>query len=107
MYVITQEDIAEKLRFLQPLVDPRPRPPLYSIVFWDDDQTEIDFLVATMIKHFSLPGNVIICLLAKRKSFGSCSMGTFTREIAEEKASIITWEAALEGQELKVEIERI
>jgi ATP-dependent Clp protease adaptor protein ClpS len=77
------------------------RPRRYVVVFHNDDYTTMEFVVHVLMKFFHLDetGATTVMLAIHRKGFGVA--GTFSRDIAETKASLVMDYAKEHGHPLK------
>ncbi len=62
------------------------QPPLYKVVFVNDDYTSMEFVVAVLIGEFRHPESVAQRIMMDVHQKGKGVAGVFTREIAETKA---------------------
>ena len=77
------------------------RPPLYKVMLLNDDYTPRDFVVSVLQAVFRMTNDQARRVMITAHTKGSCVVGVFTREIAEEKATRATDMAKSEGYPLQ------
>jgi ATP-dependent Clp protease adaptor protein ClpS len=77
------------------------RPPLYKVMLLNDDYTPRDFVVRVLQAVFRMTADQARRVMVTAHTKGSCVVGVFTREIAEEKANRATDMAKSEGYPLQ------
>lgn len=58
-------------------------PPLYSVLFLDDPDTPMDFVVMLLEKHFSLDIGSAVDIMFQINDNGSSYVGAYTHDVAE------------------------
>lgn len=99
-----RQDIAELSLAVKP--SPPKRPPLYNVIFLNDDYTPMDFVQDVLIDVFSFdPMSAEAIMLAiHHEGRGVC--GTFDKDVAETKRQIVEDLARAEKHPLVVIVER-
>jgi ATP-dependent Clp protease adaptor protein ClpS len=83
------------------------RPSMYSIVFYNDDYTPMDFVEFALITIFHMPTLDALALTLAVHTKGRGIAGTYTFEIAEQKQCEVLLLAKVEEHPLRVEVERV
>ena len=82
------------------------RPSMWSIVFYNDDYTPMDFVVFVVIKVFHRSTEDALALTLAVHTQGKGIAGTYTFEVAQEKQCEVLLRAKIEQHPLRVEVER-
>jgi ATP-dependent Clp protease adaptor protein ClpS len=82
-----------------------PEPPLYKVIYMNDDLTSMEFVVRTLIDHFHYTDDTAIGITTGIHESGSAVVAVLPYEIAEQKGIEVTMEARTEGFPLQVKIE--
>lgn len=83
------------------------RPSLYTVVIVNDDFTPMDFVVKVIVSVFYLSLEEATHLMLKVHKEGKAGIGSFTFEIAEHKAFLVTELAKKEEHPLQAYPEQI
>jgi ATP-dependent Clp protease adaptor protein ClpS len=97
----TQIDSNIKIR---PIVD-IPEPPMFKVIYMNDDHTSMDFVVRTLVDHFHYTSDTAVTITTGIHNDGSAVVAVLPYEIAEQKGIEVTMEARTEGFPLQVKIE--
>ena len=81
------------------------RPPLYRVLFHNDDFTTMEFVVDALVRHFRKSPTEATRVMLEVHSLGVGVAGSYTREVAETKVALVTEEAREEGFPLLLTIE--
>lgn len=81
-------------------------PPKYKVMFFNDDFTPFDFVIAVLIKLFNKTQEEAISIAQKIHEQGSSVVGVYTREIAETKTDHATHVSQKSGFPLKIEVHK-
>lgn len=80
-------------------------PPLYKVIYMNDDQTTMDFVVRSLIDHFNYNEDTAAHITTSIHDEGSAVVAVLPYEIAEQKGVEVTLDARAEGFPLQVKIE--
>jgi ATP-dependent Clp protease adaptor protein ClpS len=80
-------------------------PPLYKVIYMNDDKTTMEFVVRTLIDHFNYTGETALNITTGIHESGSAVVAVLPFEIAEQKGAEVTLEAREEGFPLQVKLE--
>ena len=81
-------------------------PALYKVVFLNDDQTPMEFVIECLVGIFKHTETTARDLTVKIHEEGSAIVGVYTFEIAEQKGIETTVLARDEGYPLQVKVQR-
>lgn len=80
-------------------------PPLYKVIYMNDDQTTMDFVVRSLIDHFNYNEDTAAHITTSIHDEGSAVVAVLPYEIAEQKGIEVTLDARSEGFPLQVKVE--
>ena len=80
-------------------------PPLFKIIYLNDDRTSIEFVVATLIDYFNYNNATATQITMDIHEKGSAVVAILPYEIAEQKGIEVTLEARAQGYPLQVKVE--
>lgn len=80
-------------------------PPSYNVIYVNDDQTSMEFVVASLMEYFSHDKIGAVNLCMKVHEEGSAIVAVLPYEIAEQRAVEVTRSARGQGFPLLVRIE--
>ena len=80
-------------------------PPMYKVIYMNDDKTTMDFVVTSLIDHFNYTVDTATTITTGIHEEGSAVVAVLPYEIAEQKGIEVTMEARTEGFPLQVKIE--
>src|SRR6266850_3192903 len=83
------------------------RPSMWTIVFYNDDYTPMDFVEFVLKTVFHMSTLDALALTLAVHTQGKGIAGTYTFEVAEQKQSEVSLMAKVEEHPLRVEIERV
>ncbi len=98
---MAQSDIKTKIKPNIKLAEP----PLYKVIYLNDDKTTMDFVVRSLIDHFNYTVETAASITTGIHESGSAIVAVLPYEIAEQKGSEVTLEAREEGFPLQVKLE--
>jgi ATP-dependent Clp protease adaptor protein ClpS len=80
--------------------------PLWDVVLLNDDYTTMEFVIEVLESYFDCSLEKALLLMVEIHENGRGVVGTYTRDIAETKASVVMHEAQLAGYPLQAVIRR-
>jgi ATP-dependent Clp protease adaptor protein ClpS len=80
-------------------------PPMYKIIYINDDVTSIEFVVESLIDYFNYNENTASDITHNIHEQGSAVVAVLPYEIAEQKGIEVTLEARSQGFPLLVKVE--
>jgi ATP-dependent Clp protease adaptor protein ClpS len=82
-----------------------PEPPMFKIIYLNDDHTSMDFVISTLIEHFHYNADTAVNITHNIHEEGSATVAVLPYEIAEQKGIEVTVEARSQGYPLQIKIE--
>lgn len=80
-------------------------PPLYKIIYINDDVTTMEFVVTSLIDYFDYTQDTAMSITHNIHEEGSAVVAILPYEIAEQKGIEVTLEARSQGFPLQVKVE--
>jgi ATP-dependent Clp protease adaptor protein ClpS len=80
-------------------------PPMFKVIYMNDDHTSMDFVVRSLIDHFNYTSDTAENITTGIHASGSAIVAVLPYEIAEQKGIEVTLDARSEGFPLQVKIE--
>lgn len=80
-------------------------PPLYKIIYINDDVTSMNFVVTSLIEYFNYNEDTASSLTENIHHQGSAVVAVLPYEIAEQKGIEVTLDARSQGFPLQVKVE--
>lgn len=80
-------------------------PPLFKIIYMNDEVTTVDFVVDTLIEYFNYNAGTATEITYDIHEKGSAVVAVLPYEIAEQKGIEVTLEARAQGFPLQVKVE--
>lgn len=80
-------------------------PPMFKVIYMNDDHTSMDFVIRSLIEHFSYSDVTAENITVQIHEGGSAVVAVLPYEIAEQKGIEVTLDARSEGFPLQVKIE--
>lgn len=80
-------------------------PPLFKVIYVNDNHTTMDFVVKSLIDHFNYTEDTAENITMGIHEAGSAVVAVLPFEVAEQKGIEVTLEARSEGFPLQVKIE--
>lgn len=96
-----KSDIKHKIKVNNALQEP----PLYRIIYINDDVTSMEFVVNSLIDYFNYNNDTANNLTLDIHEKGSAVVAVLPYEIAEQKGIEVTLEARQQGYPLQVKVE--
>ena len=80
-------------------------PPMYKIIYMNDDQTSIEFVIGSLIEYFEYDAVTAEKITMDIHGAGSAVVAVLPYELAEQKGIEITVSARSEGYPLQIKLE--
>ena len=80
-------------------------PPMFKVIYMNDDQTAMDFVVDSLINHFNYTMDTAETITTAIHEKGSSVVAVLPYEIAEQKGIEVTLDARTQGYPLQIKIE--
>ena len=80
-------------------------PPLFKIIYMNDDVTTMDFVVSSLIDYFNYTQDTAINITKNIHDEGSAVVAILPYEIAEQKGIEVTLDARAQGFPLQIKVE--
>ena len=80
-------------------------PPLFKIIYLNDDVTSMDFVVGSLIDYFNYNTDTASAITVDIHEKGSAVVAVLPYEIAEQKGIEVTLDARAQGYPLQVKVE--
>lgn len=80
-------------------------PPLFKIIYLNDDKTSMEFVVGSLIDYFNYNPDTATQITVDIHEKGSAVVAVLPYEIAEQKGIEVTLEARAQGFPLQVKVE--
>lgn len=80
-------------------------PPLFKIIYMNDDVTSMEFVVETLIGYFNYNSDTALNITTNIHETGSAVVAVLPYEIAEQRGIEVTLDARARGYPLQVKIE--
>ena len=80
-------------------------PPLFKIIYLNDDHTSMEFVVSSLIDYFNYNPDTASAITVDIHEKGSAVVAVLPYEIAEQKGIEVTLDARAQGYPLQVKIE--
>ena len=80
-------------------------PPMYKIIYMNDDVTTMEFVVTSLIEYFNYNPDTATTITKDIHDNGSAVVAVLPYEIAEQKGIEVTLEARSQGYPLQVKVE--
>lgn len=82
-----------------------PEPPLFKVIYMNDNHTTMDFVVRSLIDHFNYTEDTAASITTGIHEAGSAVVAVLPFEIAEQKHIEVTLDARNEGYPLQIKLE--
>jgi ATP-dependent Clp protease adaptor protein ClpS len=89
---------------IAPLTDLK-EPPLYKVIYFNDEVTTMDFVITTLIDYFNYNNDTALAITKNIHDQGSAVVAVLPYEIAEQKGIEVTLDARSQGFPLQVKVE--
>ena len=80
-------------------------PPLFRVVYINDNQTSMGFVVQSLVEHFDYTADTAETITIEIHEAGSAVVAVLPYEVAEQKGIEITVDARAEGYPLQIKLE--
>ena len=80
-------------------------PPLFKIIYMNDDVTTMDFVVSSLIDYFNYTQDTALNITKNIHDEGSAVVAILPYEIAEQKGIEVTLDARAQGFPLQIKVE--
>lgn len=80
-------------------------PPMFKIIYLNDDHTSMDFVISSLIEHFHYNPDTAVNITQNIHEEGSATVAVLPYEIAEQKGIEVTVDARSQGFPLQIKIE--
>jgi ATP-dependent Clp protease adaptor protein ClpS len=80
-------------------------PPLFRVIYLNDDKTAVDFVIASLVDHFAYNALDAEAVTLAIHEQGSAVVAVLPYEIAEQKGIEVTVSARSEGYPLQIKLE--
>lgn len=95
---------AEIKTFTRPKIDVK-EPPMFRVIYINDDTTAVDFVIASLVDHFSYSAQDAQAVTLTIHEQGAAVVAVLPYEIAEQKGIEVTVSARSEGYPLQIKLE--
>jgi ATP-dependent Clp protease adaptor protein ClpS len=89
---------------LRPVVDLK-EPPLFKVIYINDNTTSVEFVISSLMEHFSYTSDTAEDLAHRIHESGSAVVAVLPYEIAEQKGIEVTVMARTSGYPLQIRLE--
>ena len=80
-------------------------PPLFKIIYLNDNKTSVDFVVESLIQHFEYTAETAVTITEDIHNAGSAVVAILPYEIAEQKGIEVTLDARSNDYPLQIKLE--
>ena len=80
-------------------------PPLFRVIYINDDKTSVEFVIGTLVEHFDYTENTAEQKTIDIHEAGAAVVAVLPYEIAEQKGIEITMAARVNGYPLQIKLE--
>ena len=80
-------------------------PPMYKVIYINDNQTAIDFVIDSLVEHFDYTPSTAERITIDIHETGAAVVAVLPYEVAEQKGIEITVSARSEGYPLQIKLE--
>ena len=80
-------------------------PPLFKIIYLNDNKTSVDFVVESLITHFEYTADTAMAITEDIHNSGSAVVAVLPYEIAEQKGIEVTVDARSQDYPLQIKLE--
>jgi ATP-dependent Clp protease adaptor protein ClpS len=80
-------------------------PPLFKIIYLNDNKTSVDFVVESLIQHFEYTAETAVTITEDIHTSGSAVVAILPYEIAEQKGIEVTLDARSNDYPLQIKLE--
>ena len=98
---MSQAELKSKIKPSQQAMEP----PMFRVIYINDNQTSMEFVVGSLIEHFEYTPVTAEKITVDIHDLGSAVVAVLPYEIAEQKGIEITVDARNEGYPLQIKLE--
>jgi ATP-dependent Clp protease adaptor protein ClpS len=98
---MSQADAVTKIQVDQNI----PEPPMFKVIYLNDNQTTIEFVIETLMNFFNYTSETAIKITEDIHTAGSATVAVLPYEIAEQKGIEVTVHARNQNYPLQVKLE--
>lgn len=98
---MSQAEIRGKVKPNQQIAEP----PMFKVIYINDNQTSIEFVINSLVKHFDYTPVTAEKITMDIHEVGSAVVAVLPYEVAEQKGIEITVSARSEGYPLQIKLE--
>ena len=80
-------------------------PPLFKVIYLNDNKTAVDFVVESLIQHFEYTAETAVAITEDIHNSGSAVVAILPYEIAEQKGIEVTLDARSNDYPLQIKLE--
>jgi ATP-dependent Clp protease adaptor protein ClpS len=80
-------------------------PPLFKVIYLNDNKTAVDFVVESLIKYFEYTAETAVSITEDIHNSGSAVVAVLPYEIAEQKGIEVTLDARSNDYPLQIKLE--
>jgi len=80
-------------------------PPLYQVIYLNDNATTVDFVIDSLMNHFGYSNDTAFALTDEIHNSGSATVAVMPYELAEQKGVEVTIQARGAGYPLQIKLE--
>ena len=80
-------------------------PPLFKIIYLNDNKTSVDFVVESLIQHFEYTAETAVTITEDIHNSGSAVVAILPYELAEQKGIEVTLDARSNDYPLQIKLE--
>lgn len=80
-------------------------PPLFKIIYLNDNKTSVDFVIESLIQHFEYTADTAVAITEDIHNSGSAVVAILPYEIAEQKGIEVTLDARSNDYPLQIKLE--
>ena len=95
---------AEVKTTTRPMIDVK-EPPLFRVIYLNDDQTAVEFVIASLVDHFAYSATDAEAVTLTIHEQGAAVVAILPYEIAEQKGIEVTVSARSAGYPLQIKLE--
>ena len=98
---MSQADTAVKIQVNTDIKEP----PLYRVVYLNDNQTSMEFVIESLIEYFEYTAQTAVQITEEVHSSGAATVAVLPYEIAEQKGIEVTQAARAQNYPLQIKLE--
>ncbi len=80
-------------------------PPLYKVIYINDNSTTMEFVVGSLIEYFNYTVDTAAVIMHDIHSLGNATVAVLPFEVAEQKGTEVTLDARAQGYPLQIKME--